>query len=45
MHHPFKNFVNWEHSWRSWLPIVIGIAFLIFMVAELFDPGCRGAGC
>lgn len=45
MRHPFKNFVIWEQGKRSWLPALIGIAFLIFMVAELFDPGCRGAGC
>ncbi len=43
--HPFKNMFIWTHSWRSWGPAVVGICFLIFMVALLFDPGCRGAGC
>lgn len=43
--HPFKNFVNWEHSWRNWLPFVIFAAILIFLAIELaFDPGCA-KGC
>jgi hypothetical protein len=37
--HPFKNFIIWSHSWRTWGPIALGVAFLIFMVVLLFDPG------
>jgi hypothetical protein len=42
--HPFKNFVNWEHSWRTWLPLIVLGVIVLFLAAELFDPGCAN-GC
>lgn len=37
--HPFKELIIWKSSWRSWLPVALAAAFLIFMIVAMFLPG------